>query len=383
LIPRLGAVLAGVSLLYAGAAAAQGCLEPGKWSLPSDPKPQPVSPVELAATARGAQYVLLGETHDQVDHHRWQLHTLGMLLAVRGSLVIGMEMLPREAQPVLERWIEGQLSESELLRAAQWNKVWGYDAQLYSPILHFARLHRLPLVALNVDRALTREIRARGWAAIPPKQREGVSDPAPPTPAYRAVLRSWFEQHPNGTTGADSAAFDRFVEAQLAWDRAFAEALVQAAARRPGALVVGIIGSGHLRGGHGVPHQLAALGAQRVRVWLPVFARTPCEELAAGVADAVFAIESEQPAATPRLGVVLEEEQDGPRVREVVAGSVAERAGVKPGDRLLAAAGNRIETAADLLATVKKQPPGTWLPLTVERSGREVDLVAKFPVATE
>lgn len=386
LIPNLRAALAAAALVVACAAAAaapQSCLEPGNWSVPSDPKPRPIGPAELAATVRDAQYVLLGETHDQVDDHRWQLHALGMVLAARGRFVIGIEMLPREAQPVLDRWVAGQLSESELLRDTQWNKVWGYDAELYLPILHFARLHRLPLVALNVDRMLTREVRSRGWATIPPQQREGVSDPAPPTMAYRALLRRWFDQHPEPMKNADPGAFDRFVEAQLTWDRAFAEGLAKAAAREPGTLVVGIIGSGHLRGGHGVPHQLAALGARQVRVWLPVLAAAPCTELGAGIADAVFAIERTQPTVTPRLGVLLEDDQDGPRVREVVAGGVAERAGMQRGDRLRAAAGNRIESAADLISTVKRQPPGTWLPLTVERSGRELDLVAKFPAATQ
>lgn len=351
--------------------------------MPASPAPRRTSAIETLASARGAQVVLLGENHDDADHHRWQLHTLGMLLAMRGKLVIGMEMLPRSAQPVLDRWVAGELGEAELLRQTQWNKVWGYDADLYLPILHFARLHRLPLIALNVDRSLIRDVGAKGFAAVPADRREGVSDPAPATPAYRTLLRRWFEQHPNGADAEDPGAFDRFVEAQLLWDRAFAEALVQASKRQPGALVVGIIGSGHLRSAHGVPYQLDALGVQQVRVWLPISARTPCAEIQAGLADAVFAIEGGKAAATPRLGVLLDDEQDGPRVREVMAGSVAEHAGVKPGDRLLAAAGIRIASAADLILALKKQPPGTWLPLRVERSGNELDLVAKFPAAAE
>ncbi|MGH8630304.1 MAG: ChaN family lipoprotein, partial [Burkholderiales bacterium] len=115
----LHTAFAGVTLLFASMAVfatPQSCLEPGQWSIPSDPKPRTVGPAEVAASARDVQYVLLGESHDQADHHRWQLHTLGMLLALRGSLVIGMEMFPREAQPVLDRWVAGELSEAELLR---------------------------------------------------------------------------------------------------------------------------------------------------------------------------------------------------------------------------------------------------------------------------
>lgn len=362
---------------------AQSCIAPGQWAMPAASGARIVSPSEVVDAAREARFVLLGEDHDNPDHHRWQLHSLGMLLGARGKLVIGMEMLPRRAQPVLDRWVAGDIGEAQLLRETQWNKVWRFDAELYLPIFHFARLHRLPLIALNVDRGLVRDVGGKGWKAIPPAQREGVSDPAPPSTEYREHLRGWFEQHRRAEEPDDPAAFERFVEAQLTWDRAFAEALAQAAARDPEALVVGIIGSGHLRNGHGVPHQLRALRAGIAKIWLPVTPDVPCGELTVGLADAVFAIAGARADDTPKLGVLLDEESEGLRVRAVVAGSVAESAGVKAGDRVLTAAGLRVASAEDLIALIRRQPPGTWLPLKVQRSGRELELVAKFPPAAE
>ena len=54
--------------------------------------------------------------------------------------------------------------------------------------------------------------------------------------------------------------FKRFVAAQLTWDRTMAEAVAEARRKRPASLVVGILGQGHVRFGHGVAHQLADLG---------------------------------------------------------------------------------------------------------------------------
>jgi uncharacterized iron-regulated protein len=363
-------------------AIAEPCLSRGEWRALSANGPRAIRPDEVLAGTKDAGFVLLGEEHDNPDHHRWQLHSLAMLHAARGQLVIGMEMLPRQAQPVLDRWVSGGMSEASLLRETQWNKVWGFDPDLYLPILHFARLHRVPLVALNVNRELIREVSARGWKAIPNERREGVGDPSPPNATYREQLRSWYEQH-GKRSDDDPAAFERFVEAQLTWDRAFAEALAGAATRNPGALVAGIIGSGHLLNGYGVPHQLRAMGAGAAKVWLPVSSESACSELTAGLADAVFAVGSGAVADRPRLGVLLDEGTAGPRVREVVSGSVAERAGVQRGDRVMTAAGLRMASASDLIALIKRQPPGTWLPIMVERSGQEVELVAKFPAATE
>ena len=342
--------LLAAALLSAGSPHALGeaCLSRGEWRAPAGSATRAMTAGEVLARAKDARFVLLGEEHDNPDHHRWQLHSLAMLLGARFPMVIGMEMLPRQAQPALDRWVSGAMSEAALLRETQWSKVWGFDSDLYLPIFHFARMHRVPIVALNVNRELVREVGEKGWKAIPAERREGVSDPSPPNPAYREQLRSWFEQHGNDS-GKDPAAFERFVEAQLTWDRAFADALAGAADRTPGALVVGIIGSGHLLNGYGVPHQLRAKGAGTAKVWLPVSSETDCSELPASLADAVFSIGPVSSVETPRLGVLLDEETSGPRVREVVSGSVAERAGVQRGDRVVTAAGLRMASVSELI----------------------------------
>ena len=81
----------------------------------------------------------------------------------------------------------------------------------------------------------------------------------------------------------DDPAFDRFVRAQQAWDRAFACAIAAALADVPDRLVVGIIGRGHLEHGHGTPAQLEDLGIEGVAVALPADGT-----VSPGIADLVF-----------------------------------------------------------------------------------------------
>jgi membrane-associated protease RseP (regulator of RpoE activity) len=259
--------------------------------------------------------------------------------------------------------------------------VWGFDPGMYLPILHFARVNRIPLIGVNVDRRLISEIGAKGLASLPTAGREGVSTPAAAKAKYRETLAQVFNDH--GPKANDPAALARFIEAQIFWDRAFAEGLA-AAAQRPGApLVVGIMGSGHLSG-EGVPHQLADLGFADSPVLLPVDADTPCSELPSGMAQAVFALppaRAESAAPRPRLGVTLEPAVDGVRVAEVTAGSVAEQAGLKAGDLVRTIASRPVKESRDVTEAVARQAPGTWLPLTVARGGGQIDLVAKFPPA--
>lgn len=369
-----------------GAEAARvACVPPGAWA---DGTGAVMEPVPLLRRLAEAPVVLLGEQHDRADHHRWQLHTLAGLHALNPDLAVGMEMLPRRLQPVLDRWVAGEMTEGEFLKATDWRTVWGFDPQFYLPILQFARLHRLPVVALNVERSLIGRTARNGWATIPEAEREGVGNPAAPTEAYRNRLTETLAAHDRSearsAAPADSpdSAAKRFIEAQGVWDRAMAEKIAETR-RTTGRVVVGILGEGHVARRDGVPHQLADLGIGDSAVLLPWEVDRDCDELDGRIADAVFGLgparEDAEPQR-PKLGVQLDPGPEGITVGAVSGGSVAAAAGLRTGDRILIAAGTPVRAPADLVAVIRRQAPGTWLPLTIRRDGLEQELVAKFPV---
>ena len=369
------------------------CLEPGRWTvLDADLRAPGADVPALVSALAQRDAVLLGEQHDDVDHHRWQLQMLAALHAQRPDMVIGFEMFPRRVQPVLDRWVAGTLSEQQFLEQVEWDEVWSMPAELYLPLFHFARLNRVPMVALNIDQRLTRAIAARGWDAVPETEREGVGRAAVAPVAYVDFLFDIHREHArmrggkDGQVSREEAGFRNFVESQLAWDRAMADALAAAratpaagAGRPP--LVVGVMGSGHVRFGHGVAHQLKDLGVVDVGQLLPVAANTPCADIVAGLADAVFAVPEpvRSPPPPPRLGVSLEEHRDGVRIAEVSAGSLAAHTGLRPGDIVIEAAGAPLKRSASLVGLVRAQPPGTWLPLKLKRDGETLERVVRFP----
>ena len=350
-----------------------------------------------------AAVVLLGESHINEDHHHWQLHTLAALHGRARNIVIGFEAFPRRLQSVLDDWVEGKLTDEAFLKAAEWRQVWGYDAALYMPLFQFARLNRIPMIALNVERNLVSQVGQRGWASVPASEREGLSDPAPASPAYQRELARVYvikKKLPPGATPSsqtlqpsepDEAAlaeamkepeFKRFVEAQLTWDRAMAEALVSAKRRFANATVVGILGSGHVADGHGVPHQLKDLGVTALTSLIPVSADAACKLVGTSHADVVFTLQRPDQTSAPdrpRLGVFLAQGEGAPRISQVAGGSVAEAAGLQAGDHVVRAAGLETRVPGDLIDIVGRQAPGTWLPLSIRRDGQEIDLIAKFP----
>jgi len=335
--------------------------------------------------------VLLGEQHDNPDHHQWQVQTVSALHSARPITAIGFESFPRRLQPVLDQWVNGELSPRQFLERAEWEKVWSFPPELYMPLFEFARVNRIPMIALNVERTLTRAVGEKGWDSVPESQREGLGRPAPASPAYEDMLFDVFGQHgptdgkENTRANRKDPAFRNFVESQLTWDRAMAEALATRVtakdATRP--LVVGIMGGGHVRDGYGVPYQLRDVGITKVGVLLPMEAGTDCEELKQDVADAVFALPAhvrEKPAP-PRLGVRLEMADGGVRVASISSGSLAETSGLRVGDQIVTVAGIAANLT-NVIAAVRTQPAGTWLPLQIRRAEDTVELIIKFPAKT-
>jgi uncharacterized iron-regulated protein len=264
------------------------CVPAGTWICPSSNE---IRGDAIAALAKRG-VVLLGESHDQAEHHRWQFHTIAALFGHRPDMVLGFEMFPRRVQPVLDRWSKSELNEGDFLREIDWPQIWGFAEELYLPLFNFARAHGLPLLALNIDRATNRRVAAQGIASVPITEREGIGDPAPASSFYRDRLFEWFKKHP--AAGQDARAtserFERFVCAQQFWDRAMAEAIAgaQRGARRP--LVVGIMGSGHIEYRDGVPYQLAALGIDDVATALPWPADTEYPIHDPPIADVLFGV---------------------------------------------------------------------------------------------
>lgn len=377
------------------------CGPAGQWIDPATGDTVPPEAALLQA-AKGS-IVLLGESHTSKEDHLWQTHTLAGLFAHNPDVIVGFEAFPRETQPVLDKWTAGDLLEDAFLEETRWNDVWGYDADFYLPLFNFARQNRLDMKAINVDRNLVSTVGRDGWEAVAETDRQGISTPTPASQAYREALAAVFSSKLSHGIGrvADSDSetetkeptvedilarsdFNKFVDAQLVWDRAMAEALFEASEENPGALVVGILGRGHVEHGFGVPHQLESLGAGKIVSLLPVSVTGECRTIEASIADLVFLVDDretvqDQPQR-PRLGVFIEEASDGGVLLSRVSdGSIAQAADLRSGDVVLKAAGEDLSSTADLVEIIQRQAPGTWLPLEIERDGKIQTLVAKFP----
>jgi uncharacterized iron-regulated protein len=253
---------------------------------------------ELLSKMAAKQAVLLGETHNRYDVHRWQLHVAAGLHALRPNMAMAFEMFPRRVQPALDAWVAGALDADSFLEQAEWKAVWNFAPDLYWPLFHFCRQFKVPMLAVNCRRALVTEVGKMGWDAITFDDRDGVTPAKDASDGYRKylfeILSSMRARDANYTT---SPEFARFVRAQQTWDRAFACGIADALNRPDPPLVVGIIGRGHLEYGYGTPYQLDDLGIRETAVLLPSDDEAFDAVTKAGIADAVFRLDTKDAAA--------------------------------------------------------------------------------------
>ncbi|MBF0271008.1 MAG: ChaN family lipoprotein [Magnetococcales bacterium] len=321
--------------------------------------------------------VLIGESHDNPAHHGVQLRVIRALRARHPEMVVAMEMFPRTMQPELDRWVAGELSEEAFLDAVEWYFTWGFDFELYGPILRYARDERLPLLAMNLPREIVSRVRKTGLAALEPSIRDTLPSITPASTPYRIRLEEVFNSHPMMSKGGP---FDSFVEAQTLWDGVMADSIQRWRAAHPHGVVVGLAGSGHLLMGHGIPHQLRARGVTDLVTLLPWTGSDSWIDPEA--ADYAWGT-PEAPESPPpvRLGVILDEQRrDGAWVTGIQEESPAARAGLKSGDRLLRLNGREISTRHALVRLLQGVSQGSPVRLQREREGRTAEI--ELPMAT-
>lgn len=210
-----------------------------------------VEPRTLVERLAASRWVLLGERHDNPDHHALQARLVRELAAKGRRPAVGFEMFSTDDAPAIARYLVGSAKNAAGLGAAVgWPRSGWPDWRLYEPIAQAALDARLPIVATNLSRAATEALRRNGLGGLGPVMLRQLKLDAPP-PAVRAAIAGVIREAHCGQT--PDAALDRLVDVQWARDARMAEALARAG-RRDGAVL--IAGAGHVRRDLGVPAHL-------------------------------------------------------------------------------------------------------------------------------
>lgn len=208
---------------------------------------QRLSPQQLVERLAGAPRLLVGERHDNPDHHALQLWLLQALATRREQGSLLLEMLNPDQQDrvvAAQHAIASDQDIADLPGALAWQKGW--DWTLYESIVRHALAQPYPLLAANLDRPQLLQI----YRQPPP-----LLGPRSTAPAVRSALQEQIRVSHCGKL--PDSQLPAMLAVQQQRDRHMAAALL--AAPEPSLLLAGVY---HVRRDLGVPLHLADLGEE-------------------------------------------------------------------------------------------------------------------------
>lgn len=208
----------------------------------------PVSNADLLRRALAADYVLLGEVHDNAAHHQGR----GALLraAARRAPAVVFEQLAYDTLPVAPP-AAGQ-SEEDWLDAHGFDRK-GWRWPLHQPVIDAALANKAPIYGSNLPREALRPVVRQGVSAAPAALGQIIQRAPLDSIGQAAIDQELFEGH-CGKLPTEMVPGMR--AAQEVRDASMSSAMLAAGKTRPVWLIAG---TGHVRMDMGVPRILRQL----------------------------------------------------------------------------------------------------------------------------
>lgn len=125
-------------------------------------KGKKVSFEKMVNNLQKSDLILFGEFHDNSIVHWLQLKTV-KALSQNNDLIIGMEMLETDNQILVNEYLNEKLTEEEFAKSA---RLWNNYKTDYKPIVDFAKVNKLEVIATNVPRKYASLLYKQGEEAL-------------------------------------------------------------------------------------------------------------------------------------------------------------------------------------------------------------------------
>ena len=210
---------------------------------------------DVYAAMKGADFVLIGEKHDNADHHRLQAELIRELAAYGRRPVLVFEMLTQSQQAALDAHLAGNPDDAAGIGAAVgWEKRGWPDWKMYQPIAEQALHNNMPLLAGGMDRDTIKRIARDGLDALGKGRAMVLMLDKPVEEELRAEIRQViFDSH---CGQLPESMLDPMLAVTLAKDAVMAERMIEARTPPDPDVSVLIAGAGHVRADWGVPLHL-------------------------------------------------------------------------------------------------------------------------------
>lgn len=326
--------------------------------------------------------VFVGEMHTAYADHLNQLAVIkNMHKNWKQNTSIGLEMVQQPYQSYLDAYIAGKITEREMLIGIEWYDRWVYDFRLYRPIFNYALKNKIPLVALNIPKELTRRITKVGIKGLSAKERKllpAIIDRS--DKAYIKRITSVFSQH----SSTKSKGVAKFLDAQLAWDEGMAFAAARYLKKHSQKRMVILAGGGHVIGGEGMPNRLDRMIHSKSAIVL----NNVSGALKASQGDYLLDSPAKKLAQVGRIGIAMENTQSGVKIGMVSQHGAAKKASLRKGDLILILSSGKlsnpkldkqkIANTIDIRLFLENTKPGDSIEMTLKRNNKVITKALKL-----
>jgi uncharacterized iron-regulated protein len=111
------------------------------------------------------QVIFIGEIHGTSGIHLLQTEVIKHLKQSGKEVVVALEAFPFTRQEILNQWIGGTLSKYDFQRA--YKTTWSIPFHYYESIFDYAREQQIPLLAINAEDMMIRDVSRKGLGAVP------------------------------------------------------------------------------------------------------------------------------------------------------------------------------------------------------------------------
>jgi len=211
----------------------------------------------VVARLEAARHRLIGEIHDNPDHHRIQAWLVGAMHRTGGSGTVVFEHIRADQAGALAQFVASPAADrstARLFDLLDWDKSGWPPRALFQPLFAAVLDKGLSIVPGDAARTSVRSVARQGASALdaPEQARLALAEGLPEL--EQAALLDELEASHCGLM--PRTAFGGMALAQRYRDAHLARAMVDAAAVGP---VILIAGNGHVHAGRGVPWHLARM----------------------------------------------------------------------------------------------------------------------------
>ena len=248
--------LGALALVLAGCQAGPGAPHPLAGRIHQTAGDRFVDQATLINDLAGADFILLGERHDNPDHHRLQALLIRELQAASARpRVVAFEMIPADRQLAVVEHLQARPDDAAGLGAAAgWSALGWPDWALYRPIAEVALASGAEIVAADLSPSQKRAVFHDGPRVLQAAmvRRTGLDRQLP-----EALATSLAQELRDAHCGeVAEPVVEGMFRVQRARDAMMADRLATVGRHAGGVLIAG---NGHVRNDRGVPWYLARM----------------------------------------------------------------------------------------------------------------------------